>query len=100
MNQEVYTNDAQKAVSETLEGETMIINLETGSYYNLNTTASLLWNLLIARHPVTEIMGYLQGRYEEISEDAVRTFIELLKTEGLLIPSDTHVTLSAWEGEV
>ena len=31
-----YSINASRAISENLDGETIIINLETGSYYSLN----------------------------------------------------------------
>lgn len=43
-----YVVDTTKVVSETLDHETIIIHLENGTYYSLNTTASALWELIIA----------------------------------------------------
>ncbi len=42
-----YAIDRSVVVSEIIDDEAVIINLDTGNYYNLNETGSLLWGLLL-----------------------------------------------------
>lgn len=41
-----YLVNSQKAISETIDGETIIINLETGSYYSMNLSGTALWQAI------------------------------------------------------
>ena len=38
---------ATRVVSEVIEGEAIIIDMDTGTYFNANGTGSLLWSLLL-----------------------------------------------------
>ncbi len=65
MNSEIrYVVDTAKVVSETLDQETIIINLDNGTYYSLNATASGLWELVIAGRTNEEIHRMICERYE------------------------------------
>lgn len=94
-----YKLNDRKAVSETLEGETMIIHLETGSYYSLNPAASVIWELILAGHGTIEILAYAARRYDGFTEDDVRSFIESLVTDGLIVRSEAaSPDLPEWDG--
>jgi hypothetical protein len=41
--------DRSAVVSEVIDGEAVIINLDTGNYYSLNDTGSFLWGLLLSQ---------------------------------------------------
>lgn len=89
----VYQLNTQKAVSETVDGESIIINLETGNYYSLNPVGSALWNLAIAQHSLGVISQACAEHYgisEEESEKQIKSFLETLVDEGLLIPANTQ----------
>lgn len=47
-----YAINTSKALSETLDGETIIINLESGNYYSMNPIGTLLWNTIMANSPI------------------------------------------------
>lgn len=42
----LFSINAPAVVSETIEGETVAVNLETGCYYSMTGTAALLWTLM------------------------------------------------------
>lgn len=73
MTQKTYLVNAQKAIGETLDGEAIIINLETGSYYSMNPSGSILWTAISNRQPI------------DITNKEVVDFIELLKKEELIL---------------
>lgn len=70
-----YSINANRAISENLDGETIIINLETGTYYSLNHDGSAVWEAMAQEAPIDE------------SAEAVAKFIDFVKTEGLVAES-------------
>lgn len=76
--------DNKRVVSETLEGETIIIDFKSGTYYSLNETATDIWKSLLAgleRAALHERMGTI---YETPSPDAIDTFLSHLQEEHLI----------------
>ena len=53
---------SEDAVFRELDGEAVILNLDTGIYFGLNTTGTRIWNL-IAQH------GLLQKVFETMAEE-------------------------------
>ena len=86
-----YRIDTLRAISETLDGETIIINLESGSYYSMNKTASEIWNQILVGFSMGAIVTSLANRYDastETIEKAVDGLIETLKGDHLIIGTD------------
>ncbi len=81
-----YAIRNKQVINETLDNETIIINLETGVYYSLNPTATLVWKGLIAGCSVQTIASVLKNRYPEIPEvmAAVQKFIQFMAVEHLI----------------
>ena len=79
--------NAPDVVSETIEGETVIINLFKGLYYNLNTTGSAIWMMIESGTPVEAIIQAFQDRYSDLDPTAqasIWQLVERLKTEELV----------------
>lgn len=92
--------DSKRVVSETLEGETIIIDFQSGTYYSLNETATDIWKSLLAglQHPaLLERMGTI---YETVPQDALDTFLSRLQEEHLIeVGTPTQTTpLAPHEG--
>jgi hypothetical protein len=77
MNTKSYMINSQKAISETLEGETIIINLETGTYYSMNPAGTALWNAIAA------------GRAIPTNDPVISNFLSILETDGLISEAET-----------
>jgi hypothetical protein len=77
-----------KAVYETIEGEVIIMNVETGNYYSLLGTEAAIWSLLERRVSRRQLIDEMVRRYKasrrEI-ESAVNTFLGELGSEQLII---------------
>ena len=71
-----YLINSQKAISETIDKETIIINLETGSYYSMNHAGTEIWNTITRGAPIP------------VGEKSIMDFMETLKTEGLVFEGD------------
>jgi len=103
MTSKIYQLNEQKAVSETVDGESVVINLELGSYYSLNITGSIIWELAIARHSLEDIVKYVESRFEEnklLEEKNIITFVDSLVAEGLLVPTSEEAkeSISSYTG--
>jgi len=79
-------------VYETIDGETVLVNLRTGSYYSLVDVGTDIWTELQAGRTAQEILTPLYAAYNsppaEI-ETAVRQLLASLVQEDLL-PAETY----------
>lgn len=77
-------------IYQTLNHETVIINLENARYYSLNPTASYIWDQLMNHFGVVEIAGaFARGEDSEVNDvmHAVAAFVEELVSEELIAPA-------------
>ena len=52
-----------KVTHETLDGEVVIINLDTGSYYSTNSAGATIWNLIDAGASIGQIVEAIANNY-------------------------------------
>ena len=74
-------------VHETIEGEAVIVNLESGVYYSLRDSGVDVWNLIEAGANFDELIGYLNEHYEGSTEEMKNSLVDLLvilQKEGLV----------------
>jgi len=75
-------------VHEAIDGETIILNLDSGIYYSLIETGARIWDLLAGMNSADDIVKklcfYYEGSDNEIY-NAVNSFISELIDEGLLV---------------
>jgi len=64
MLNKTYKINESKAISETIDGETIIINLETGYYYSVNKTATVIWNEIQKHNSVKNISQHFLNHYD------------------------------------
>jgi len=85
---------------DNFDGEIVALNLVEGKYYNMEGTASFIWQCLDISMQTSSIIDQLSGldenNLDELSS-AVHTFLEQLETEGLVYQSTdldetTHLT--------
>ena len=77
-----------EAVYQTIGEEAVLINLNTGSYYSLNDTGTIFWELLDGHRTVSECARRIAAEYEVEVEIVEADLLELaidLKGEGLII---------------
>ncbi len=82
MNYEINT---QNAISETLDGETIIINLKSGNYYSMNKSGTAIWNSIIEHKSIN------------LGNEKISNFINFLLMEDLITPSINPSTPSPLE---
>ena len=80
--------NAPGVIHETIDGEVIIINLSTGTYYSLKGSAAEAWELIEpGGSPVSELIRGLATRFASSPvelEAAVVPFLAELKDEGLI----------------
>jgi hypothetical protein len=83
-----YRIKTPEVIYETIEGETVIVNLENGLYYSLHSETGVdAWTLIEAGLDFPTMSAYLAHRYtqnDQIVSSALRDFIILLQQEGLI----------------
>jgi hypothetical protein len=83
----VFAINNPHVVHETIDGETILIHLGTGTYYSLDGVAAEVWELLVAGASDSETGARLKARYETDParvEQCVGSLIEELLQEDLL----------------
>lgn len=74
-------------IHETFDTETVVVNLDKGTYYSLTDSASEVWDLL-GRASGDEIVSFMAARYgvdEGVVAGPVASFIDRLAHEQLVI---------------
>ena len=82
-----YVVNQSKVLSEELDGETIIINLETGNYYSMNKAGSALWARLVSKQAYQKICDELSAHCKSdigVFKKSVEDAITLLKNDGLV----------------
>jgi coenzyme PQQ synthesis protein D (PqqD) len=86
-----YRVNAPHVIAETIGGETIIVHLSTGCYFNLGGTAVDIWEAVAAGNPPEAITRQLVSRYDageaEIAA-AVSRILEELQREELVVVND------------
>ncbi|HKS96503.1 MAG TPA: PqqD family protein [Terriglobia bacterium] len=78
---------SEDAVFKELDGEAVILNLESGTYFGLNAVGTEVWNLLQERRPLDEVFQALSQKFEvdpKVLERDLVELIEQMRTKGLV----------------
>lgn len=77
----------EDVIARELDGETVLLNLETGIYFGLDQVGTRIWQLLAAGGPLQAILDTLVVEYDAehdaLERDLVR-FISQLEAKGLV----------------
>lgn len=77
-----YEIAAPDVISETMDGEVLIVNLATGVYFRGDSTAAQAWQALIS--------GVRPERLTTADPNQARGFFALLVDNGLIRPTDSE----------
>jgi len=83
-----YRVNNPTVVSETIDGEVVMINLESGSYYSTDRIGAEIWSFIEQGTTPGEISHSMAQRYEGSPKDievAVLAFMKQLKEEKLIV---------------
>ena len=86
-----YRINAPKALGQIIDGEAVIVNLESGNYYSLNASGTLIWDLIASAVDPVRMRAVLSRKYrgdeEEIAK-ALHGFLAQLAQEDLIVETD------------
>lgn len=91
-----YFVNIEKVVWRTIDGEAIILHLDSGHYYSLNKTGSLIWDLILQEKTEEEIARFLSKEYRVSEKTARKDVAEMVNhfEKELLIKAqpkqDTH----------
>lgn len=71
--------DDRRVVHETIDGETILINLETGTYYSLRGSGAEIWALAVEGRTELEVIEEMRRRYPSDADFAAVATEELLE---------------------
>lgn len=94
---QVWRANAPDVISESIDGETIILHLGNGFYFSAGGAGALAWQLLSDSVPVSRTTQLVGSAYETDGLDvagAVEGFVEELRSEGLLVPAESGAPAS------
>jgi Coenzyme PQQ synthesis protein D (PqqD) len=86
-----YRVNSPRVMHETIEGEVIVIDLSTGSYYSLRSSGAEIWHALERGLREDEIANALAVRYDGEAAEitaAVSKLLDELREEGLIESSN------------
>ena len=85
---ERFCINSSRITHETIDGEVVIVNLASGSYYSLNGAGASIWRCLERQASLAEIVAdttqQFDGEPEELT-NAVTKLVQDLQAEGLIL---------------
>jgi hypothetical protein len=80
-------------VAEVIDGEAVLINFETGSYYSLNGAGAAAWEALVGGTTIDGLVRKLESLYDSGQDEIRASIVGLtaeLKEEGLIVETNAH----------
>lgn len=85
----MYYRTSSQTVSDLIDGEAVIINLETGNYYNLRDVGAAIWPRLVKGAGTEDLVSFVARKYaidaERVGQE-ILAFLNDLEQEGLIHP--------------
>jgi hypothetical protein len=81
--------NTERVVSDLIDGEMMLLNMEAGTYYSLVGTGAALWTSLQVGAEDSVLLQALERAFPDIDasrlQDELRDFLKTLKEEDLVV---------------
>ncbi len=87
MNTTTCFRHSDKATYQTVEGEAILIHLDTGAYYSLNDVGTSFWELLDGMRSVADCAAKIAAEYDapvDVVTGDLQELVEDLVKEGLV----------------
>ena len=87
-----YSVCGPQVIHETIDGEVVIINLESGNYYSLRGTGAHVWEAIASGMYVSDIADHLVAAFDGLDAPPdIAAFLDQLEREGLIARSTEPV---------
>jgi len=89
MSNQRFRVNTPTVTHETIDGEAVIINLDSGNYYSLVDAGSFIWSLIEKGASATEVQNVLLQTYQGNNQDidqGVQELMAQLQQENLIVP--------------
>lgn len=86
-----YSIDQPSVVSETIDGEAVILDLRSGAYYSTRGTGAVIWTWLEEGASVDAIIAHLAAAFPDAAETArlsTEAFVAELLAHRLVVPGE------------
>ena len=96
MSNQRFRVNTPTVTHETIDGEAVIINLDSGNYYSLIEVGSFIWELVEKGASASEVLNLILQTYQGDARDLDRGVQELLTQllqENLIVPVDQAGTV-------
>jgi len=80
IDEQTYVKRNDEVFANEIDGEAVMMNIQTGKYYGLDEIGSRIWELMEHKIQVKEIIGQLQKEYD-VSEQQCKTDVLNLLNE-------------------
>ena len=91
MDNQRFRVNTPTVTHETIDGEAVIINLDSGNYYSLVEAGSLIWAIVERGASASEVQHLVQQSYEGDAanmDQGVQELLVQLQQENLIVPVD------------
>ena len=93
-----YRLNEPAVVADTIDGETIIMNLEQGDYYSLNPSGGEIWLHVLAGQGRDELLAAVAERHGEVPSPAeVDAFIARLIEYRLVVATDQPADINGFD---
>ena len=73
-------------ITADMDGETVMMDIETGKYYNIGRTGGSIWEILEKPHTVSGMVDKMMEIYDverSVCEEQTKSFVDQLVSAGL-----------------
>src|SRR4030042_1354668 len=99
----LFRINSPKVIHETIDGETVIVNLDSGNYYSLNRVGAEVWKLIGEKVSIGGIIESIANRYDAKKEEivkAVNHLINELQQELLVVMDGSEKSANDQESQL
>lgn len=86
-----YRANEPQVIHQTVDDETVIVDLGTGSYFSLRGSAQIIWSAVVRGMDEPRVVEAVERRFDGGSTNvaaAVGAFVSQLADDGLIVPLD------------
>lgn len=70
---------SDNVIAQTIAGETVILDIEAGLYFGLDSTGARIWELMVEGAPLNAVADQMMAEYD-VSRDQLERDIDTLMT--------------------